>query len=147
MNKYLWDLNIEEIPCGWEDFYQDALVEFPDGKMFEEYMNGPDDKYEFFSHPVKYRELMVYWFNFHKAKAQKLIESEILLTDRKAISNLIKHDMVLYHLITTWISDDLTMDFFNPDSVERDFFDPDWYFSCDEYNQSKGYSELRFIQF
>lgn len=147
MNKYLWNLDIEELPCGWENIYQDALVDFPDGKTFKETMNGPDDIYEFFSNPVKYKELLIQLFNFHKSKAQELFESNDLLTERKAISNLIKHDMALDYLITTWVSTDLTLDSFDPNTVERDIFDPDWYFSNDDYNQSKGYSKLRFIQF
>lgn len=140
-------MDIEELPCGWENIYQDALVDFPDGKTFKETMNGPDDIYEFFSNPVKYKELLIQLFNFHKSKAQELFESNDLLTERKAISNLIKHDMALDYLITTWVSTDLTLDSFDPNTVERDIFDPDWYFSNDDYNQPKGYSKLRFIQF
>ncbi|MGE1211103.1 hypothetical protein [Bacillus pumilus] len=147
MNKYLWNLDIEELPCGWENIYQEALVDFPDGKTFKETMNGPDDIYEFFSNPVKYKELLIQLFNFHKSKAQELFESNDLLTDRKALSNLIKHDMALDHFVSTWVSTDLTLDSFDPNNVERDIFDPEWYFSNDDYNQSKGYSKLRFIQF
>ncbi|MED1480778.1 MULTISPECIES: hypothetical protein [Bacillus] len=147
MNAYLWNLDIEELPCGWENIYQEALVDFPDGKTFKETTNGPDDIYEFFSNPVKYKELLIQLFNFHKSKAQKLFESNDLLTDRKAISDLIKHDMALDHLVSTWVSTEKTLDSFDPNTVERDIFDPEWYFSNDDFNQSKGYSKLRFIQF
>ena len=28
----LWDFNIEEIPCSWNDIYEEALEECPQGK-------------------------------------------------------------------------------------------------------------------
>ena len=57
MKKFLWDLDIEEIPLGWVDQYNQALNQSPNG--IPHLINGE----KFYVHPVKCRELLVQVFN------------------------------------------------------------------------------------
>ena len=67
----LAELKIEEIICGWEESYEYALKECPNGTILDTDPNGN----RYFYHPVECRRLLLHEFN--KAK----LEVELYLFD------------------------------------------------------------------
>jgi hypothetical protein len=105
MKKYLWDLDLVEIPCGWEDIYQDALKHCPDGMPL--LIKG----YKFFYHPVKYRQILLDTFATAKEKCLKIIKSEHL--NQKELSELLENDIILFNVLFEWCLDHLEEPFFD----------------------------------
>jgi hypothetical protein len=105
MQKYLWDLNLNEIPCGWEDVYQDALKHCPDGMPL--LIKGT----KFFYHPVKYREVLLNIFVTAKDKCLDIMQNECL--NQKQLSELLENDIILFNVLFEWCLDHLEKPFFD----------------------------------
>ena len=63
MDKFLWNLNIEDIQCGWECLYQEALQNYPDGKIVEVISHCGTHIEKVFFNPVECRRLIILKFN------------------------------------------------------------------------------------
>jgi hypothetical protein len=107
MQKYLWDLDLHEIPCGWEDVYQDALKHCPDGMPL--LIKGT----KFFYHPAKYREVLLDTFAIAKEKCLDIMKNECL--NQKQLSELLENDIILFNVLFDWCQDSY--------SLEKPFFD------------------------
>ncbi|MCM3312010.1 hypothetical protein CHH78_02290 [Shouchella clausii] len=128
MAKYLFDLDLEEIPLGWEEAYQEALTRCPDGEIIPPL---PDDAFNrpCFYHPVAYRALILKTFNKYKLLARRLMEEQ--KPDIKSwITELVKVDIILYKLLSLWVSEFMDISCYDPKDFNSDVFGAnDSYFS------------------
>ncbi|WP_353096387.1 hypothetical protein [Tissierella praeacuta] len=151
MVKYLWDLNLDEIPLGWENTYQEASIKSPHGEI----VSIPESNYDeisinrYFYHPVKYRNELYRLFNEFKVKAKDLFESKGNHEFRPFINELIKYDCILYNILYEWtlVDDELDGSSFDPDYIKnilqnfRDYFDS----SSFETDFDKQYNKYKLI--
>ncbi|MBW7651543.1 hypothetical protein [Anoxybacillus sp. ST4] len=105
MRKYLWHLDLNKIPCGWENVYQDALKNCPNGMPL--LIKGT----KFFYHPVKYRETLLEIFSTAKEKCLEIMKNECL--DRKQLSELLENDIILFNVLFEWCLEDMDETFFD----------------------------------
>lgn len=107
MNKFLWDLDIENIPCGWESVYQTALNECPDGKVLElmssDYSGA--STYEVDYNPVECRNILINRFNELKSEAIEIYSNLHNLDFKVAINKLFKIDILLFNILSEWTFD------------------------------------------
>lgn len=103
--EYLWDLNLEEIPLGWDERYQQELKENPEGR-YEIIPDFPTEsaEYKVFYHPVGYREKLLSLFKDIQEKAKKIFQND---EDFKTkMHTLLKMDIALYNILDEWVTDD-----------------------------------------
>lgn len=145
MSKFLWDLNIEDIPCGFESIYQDALIDCPNGKMVKTF--SCDSTGTTISaceyNPVEYRKIIINEFNKFKTQAIEIFNNRNSLDFKECCNELLKIDTLLYSLISEWTctSDIFCDDEFQPQFISNhiknislaSYFDD----ADDEYNQFK----------
>lgn len=105
MRKYLWHLHLKKIPCGWENVYQDALKNCPNGMPL--LIKGT----KFFYHPVKYRETLLEIFSTAKEKCLEITKNECL--NRKQLSELLENDIILFNVLFEWSLEDAEKMFFD----------------------------------
>lgn len=144
MEKYLWDFVIEDIPCGWEETYQEALRNCPDGEiiMMECSLEEYDERV--FYHPVKCRELLINRFNELKSKAMHLVKNKNTLSVNEFVFEIFKVDAELFSLLTTWSYSD---DQFEGGSFNPQRFLNGWDYSfyiMDDFHDND-YANLRII--
>lgn len=130
MAKYLWNLNLDKIPLGWEDTYKESIVNCPDGKLIPSDESWDDIQRSYFFHPVKYRQLIIENFNNHKANAIELMDKKYSLNFKDFINQIIKTDVILYNLLFDWICDEDSFDIssFNPNNFYNNILDCEFYF-------------------
>ena len=145
MSKFLWDLNIEDIPCGFESFYQDALINCPNGKIVETISSDSSgttiSTCEY--NPVECRKILITEFNNLKSKAIEIFSNRNSLDFKECCNELLKIDALLYTLISEWTctSDIFCNDDFQPQFISNhiknisltSYFDD----ADDEYSQFK----------
>lgn len=120
MSKFLWDLNIEDIPCGFESVYQDALINCPNGKIVETIFCDSSgttiSTCEY--NPVEYRKIIINEFNKFKTQAIEIFNNRNSLDFKECCNELLKIDTLLYALISEWT---FTTDIFCDDSFQPQF--------------------------
>ncbi|MED1790505.1 hypothetical protein P4V47_24085 [Brevibacillus laterosporus] len=133
MATYLWDLDLEQIPLGWSETYQDALESCPNGELVAvDYSNYYGEKIErYFYHPIKCRELLIQIFNQKVDRARNLVDSEKKL--KPFINELFKIDVCLFNLLELWTTPDDEIEGvrLDPRKLEEDLIDVGNYFECD----------------
>lgn len=143
----LWNLKIEEIPCGWEQTYQYALSDCPNGKNVEfKYMDHCDEMHieRYFYDPVKCHDLIIEEFNALKNKAENLIANRDKLDLSSFISRIVNIDVHLYHLLNDWITPEEDMDCscYNPEIFSKNH---DYAFYVDESFANTKFYHLRLL--
>lgn len=123
MIKFLWDLDLDKIPIGWENVYQDSLINNPNGntiKLFSSNYDGTVTSEDYFSHPIKCKELIYDLFNKYKSEAKELYENQDKYSFKQVVNELFKLDTLLFHLLSDWVaSDEYHEDtIFNPKDYE-----------------------------
>lgn len=115
----LWDLNIEELPCGWESIYKEALVHYPEGTTFHYPATDCQEEINCVYHPTKCREILINRFNQVKDEVNMLLNNREKLELKKFVSGLVNADAELYYLLKQWDYDeDLVDQFsFNPETI------------------------------
>ncbi|VDG73401.1 Uncharacterised protein [Clostridium carnis] len=147
MYKFLWDLDIENISCGWENEYQKALIECPEGKYADCItLNGHDfEKVEY--NPVSCRNIIITKFNQLKLEANELYSNRNNLDFKMCCNRLFQIDVMLYNLLSTWTysNDVFCNDEFDPNTILNDIESP----SASSYfdNLNPEFDSLKFINF
>lgn len=147
MANFLWDLEIENISCGWEFLYREALANYPDGKFVETITSdshGTQVKKCFF-HPVMCRQLLVNKFNALKLEANELYKNINTLDFKMCCNRLLKIDILLYYILLEWTYTSVVYcnDEFQPDVFIKniDNYSYDTYFE----DESSEFYSLKFI--
>ena len=124
---YLWELEIDKIPCGWEETYKEALQECPNGKLIE--IDYGDEFKEYFYNPVACHELIVTSFNKAKLQAYTILAEKNQFELGEFVDKIVKVDAKLFYIIYMWTLDNEDMD-------------------CSSYNPQKFLSsnELEFME-
>lgn len=121
MSNFLWNLNIEAIPCGWESIYKTALNDCPNGTVKEIVLSDSSGVYneKCFYNPVKCRNLIIEKFNSLKVEALELYNNRYKLDFKVCCNKLIHIDIMLYNLLTEWTyeSDVFSNDDFQPKNI------------------------------
>ncbi|NFO86499.1 hypothetical protein FDC58_10445 [Clostridium botulinum] len=147
MNKFLWDLDIENIPCGWENEYQKALIEYPEGKYADciAYDGKSFEKVEY--NPVACRNLIVNKFNLLKIQANELYLNRDTLDFKMCCNRLFQIDIMLYNLLSTWTYSDeiFCNDDFKSSEILNNIKSPSTYSYFDNLNPK--FDSLKFINF
>jgi len=108
----LAELKIEEIICGWQDAYDQAINECPNGMMLLGVDNFGDGKY--FYHPVECRRLLLHEFNKAKLDVEQVLNDRLKMSMDNFINKIVKLDAKLFSMINQWVSEDLDISCFNP---------------------------------
>lgn len=128
--EFLWDLNLEEIPLGWEERYQQELKDNPNGRYesIPEFSSDGAKEYTVFYDPVGYRKKLLLMFKEIQGKAKAEFEKE---EDFKLkMHNLLKLDIALYNLLDEWVTDDWwDVSCMDPFKIEDDIKGTSEYFS------------------
>jgi hypothetical protein len=150
MAKYLWDLNLDEIPLSWENVYQDALANYPDGELIPSDESWDDIQRNYFFHSVKYRQLIIETFNKYKTNAIELMGKKHSLDFKDFINQIIKTDVILYNLLFDWICDEDSFDIssFNPNNFYNNIVNYEFYFKDNsDLNGFEQIESLKLINF
>lgn len=138
--KGLWNINLKNIPLGWNTIYQEALAMFPNGQINKSY----------FYDPVGYRDKLLKVFEEEKKKALELIEDQSVPFSEKA-NLLLKIDVKLFNIIYEWVDSKKFADIsvFNPKNLLLN--DIENYFTSEvdnEYNPRLfEFTVLKFIKY
>jgi len=133
MTKHLWDIDIETLNLGWEETYQDALKNCPNGEIIPS--TTMTDVEHVFSrhiyHPVGYRKKIIELFNRKKAEAISVLEKQ---SDLQTLTNeIFKIDVCLFSLLTSWVTLDEELETsFDPKEIETNMFNVETYFAYDK---------------
>lgn len=100
--KYLWEINIEELPLAWINDLQKARLECPDGMNLTYTFNGTT--YTHFIHPVLMHSKLISTFNEYKSLAQNAIHRTIY-NPREFVPSIMECDTALYNLLYFWLLD------------------------------------------
>lgn len=124
MNKHLWHLNIEQIPLGWQEEYDNALNKYPNGMPLLVRKN------KFNVHPVSYKKQLIQKFN--ESKEQALFLQNNLDNDPQSLSKLLELDIILFKVLFLWLIDGTLVDetFFDINKLQdsKYFIDIECYF-------------------
>lgn len=147
MNKFLWNLNIESIPCGWETVYKDALKDCPNGKPEQIMLSNSSGIYteNIFYDPVKCRNLIIEKFNNLKVEAIELYSDRYKSDFKVCCNRLIQIDVILYNLLIDWTytSEAFSNDEFQPKNIFKQIenYNINSYFENSDFK----YDSLKFI--
>ncbi|MGO0058601.1 hypothetical protein ACTID9_00800 [Brevibacillus fluminis] len=143
MAKYLWDLDLENIPLGWEETFRDALRICPDGEITPiSYSSYHGEKLErYLYHPVKFRDRLIELFNADKAKAVNLMESNTI--SDSFLNQLFKIDVRLFNILDAWLTpdDEIEGEMLDPREMEQKLLDYRVYFQCEDEELVEIYNE------
>jgi hypothetical protein len=132
----LWDLEIEKIPCGWEEEYQNALQEHPNGTVIE-CDEGCNEVSKYYYHPVQCHDLLIRNFNKAKIDAKSLLAERNNLELGDFINGIVRIDALLLYIIDTWVTDMMDCSCFNPEKImpqsDKDIFET--YFTSNEFEK------------
>ena len=146
MNKqvrYLWELKIIDLPLGWEEYYQLALKEFPDGENID-LSDGT-----FFCRPVEYRTKLIENFEKYSNEAQEVFNDNNLNFQDKC-NKLLKLDVILNNILSDWINDTYDSSIFNPNDINYELIsndDLEFYFNNNNFSDLQKYIvDLKFFK-
>lgn len=140
MQEHLWDLNIEDIPLGWDDIYKQALEECPNGEY--EHCEDTFGESTYWCNPVACKSILISKFNSLKLQAKQIFDDKNLLS--RSISELFSIDVMLYNILSNWTFTEYEFSSFNDTKFLDNINDLEVYF--DEAGCSiKDYLPMRFI--
>jgi hypothetical protein len=148
--RYLWELDLAQVPLGWEKTYNEALEECPTGTYITipDYDASVSGETRCWYNPVKYHQTLLETFNRLKQKALSIISKE-QDTPLHKIDDLIKIDICLYAILDLWLDDDNFFDgsSFDPNSLGdiKTIMKYDFYFDWDHNNTHNKYEGLRLV--
>ncbi|WP_130807675.1 hypothetical protein [Senegalia massiliensis] len=149
MTKYLWQLNLDDIPLGWEQIYKEAIKEYPHGEIFSFENLNYDDTNRYFYHPVKYRDEIYRLFNKYKIEAKYLFDSKDKYNFKTFTTKIVKLDSILYNLLFYWTQEEKEVDgsCFDPRDLEEDIYSFESYFDFDDFESQfqKTYNKYKII--
>lgn len=140
---YLWDLEIEKIPCPWweEEWVQKHIRDFPNGEHYKiETGNQFGDKIiTGFIHPAACRRIIIDAFNKAKSPAQDILMNQNKFTLKEFIAKIIEIDAIIFELLDLWTGDWIDESSLDPkDILPQDEFLFEIYFD-DKDNQFNKY--------
>lgn len=139
---FLWDLNISEIPIGWQKEFDIAKLETPNGEYVTYQVNNDESDTYYYNIPAS-KEFLENTFNEQKAKAQELYSESM---DSQTISKLIECDILLYNVLCYWVMDeDIEFSDFNPDFITKSIYDTNCYLTSSYWGSMRKYDGLRFF--
>lgn len=108
MKQHFWDLDLSQIPLGWEDVLQNAIDTCPKG----EYIIDEETNETYWYDPVGYKAQLKEMFEDLKQQAKTLYVSLNRISDQfdEQVTALLKIDIQLYNIIFNWCLDGLIMD-------------------------------------
>lgn len=123
---YLWDIEIETIPLGWDEEYQKAMKLYPHGITY----TSNDTNDHNFRDPVGYRQRLIEMFTFYSRKAKQVVSNGPL---RDQFHELLLWDIRLFNVLIYWLSPSPSFDpgEFDTDEIDRFMDIPDYYYECD----------------
>ncbi|BAQ11486.1 hypothetical protein OXB_3016 [Bacillus sp. OxB-1] len=117
MPEYLWDIDIEQLPLGWSDIYEDAFENYPNGMMIE----------GVFFHPVDYHAQLLSYFHTYQAKAKAAYGNLQKQFDRDTLNLLVAYDKFLYSILLVWLDDERDSSQFDSSKLDKELKDSIWY--------------------
>ena len=114
--KYLWDLDITNIECGWQEYYELAKNEFPNGEEMILLDNRPC-----FCNPVEYRNKLICSFKKNSKIAKQTFNNDDINFVEK-LNILLRIDILLYMYLHMWTNVNYDSSIFNPDDICEDYF-------------------------
>ncbi|SHH54162.1 hypothetical protein SAMN02745135_01131 [Caloranaerobacter azorensis DSM 13643] len=126
MVKHLWELSLNQIPLAWSKFYEDSLLNYPEGKYIEiKTIDG--QVFKTWVNPVQYKNLIEHYFNKFKIQAKDLLKNQNNIDLKDFIQQLVDIDVALYNLLFEWA--------FEKDSIDENprLYNPYTYFSSKQY--------------
>lgn len=150
MSKYFWDLNLSEIPLGWQEDYEYALLNCPHGKTIstpELSENGIIERKCFYN-PVACRNLLLNEFSNYQKQAIELYHNACKENFQLTATELIRIDTILRSIIFYWVCDEHDISSFKDTSVYSDihFCEYDCYFSFETLDYMKPYETYKFFR-
>lgn len=108
MKQHFWDLDLSQIPLGWENKLQHAMNTCPNGK----YITDENTNETYWYDPVGYKAQLEEIFENLKKQAQPIYDSLDKSSEQfdEQITTLLKIDIQLYNIIFEWRLDNLDMD-------------------------------------
>lgn len=161
VSKHFWELDLDEIPLGWEKIHKYALENIPEGKVYKseiEDIHGDTITEELLYDPVGYKKVLYRLFNEYKVKAKGLWSSRNLYDPDLFSDNLLELDAILHHILYNWCRfgelDDI--EFYDSKDIERQIltdsvqfyldsleFDGDFE---DKYNEYKAINNTDYLE-
>jgi hypothetical protein len=117
MAKYLWDLNIEDLPLGWQSVYDEAVRDYPKGK-YVQWAATNDEVIKNWVDPVQTYDLFKRTIMDYKNRAMTIFQNYRDPDVRNTFTRLLRVDVALFNLFVNWnmecldVEHHLTM--FNP---------------------------------
>lgn len=135
MQKFLWDIEIEEIPCGWADVLEQSINYYPNGTnvqyKFQSAYEDNSEVHSYWCHPVEFRKRIIDYFNIIKDHAKEYYYPEIFFSQEETIE-LVRYDIILYNLLFLWSYKEWDYSCFDPEDVKKERFDYDFYFEKED---------------
>lgn len=101
MARYLWDLQLEDFACGWQNIYDEAAENFPMGKHIEWTATNGTLVREWID-PVQTYELMKKTFSNYKSQAQDIVQNLGEIEIGYGFTQLLNFDVALFNLLIDW---------------------------------------------
>ena len=106
---YLWDLEMEQLPLGWEEEYHQALQAYPNGKIIPRKFSGNryynDVPSPYFRDPVTYHRWLINLFHRYRNQALRLLSNgQPPKNNWSAMQKLLAIDIRLFNLLMFWVS-------------------------------------------
>lgn len=138
MAEFLWELDIEKLPLGWNSIYEDACENFQNGIEFEKH----------FIHPIECRIQLLTYFNTYKEKAKSTYERLLKEFDSEVLHSLLKYDQILYSTLYEWLHDSRDHSEFDPKDIPSQVNDHYGYVLSPKGDMSfiEPYKKLQFIK-
>lgn len=146
--KSFLSTGIEALPFGWNDLYQIALSQYPNGKIFAGLWNMPSigiydtQVTAYFTNPVAFREMLIREYRKHQQNAIMMSASYHRTNDHSLVGGLVLEDMMLYNLASEWCTP-----YRSPEDAAPHFLDPEKYLAdFEQYNPDRAYFAEHFVE-
>lgn len=108
--KCFLNTDLSDFPFGWENIYQEALSEHPEGitltEIFSHPLAGDQPQYLIYrTDPVGYRSMLLREYRLCQDRGNALVNQFRLSGDLSLLSELIAEDIKLYILACSWCSE------------------------------------------
>lgn len=103
MAQFLWDLSLQDFPCGWQHLYEEAFREYPKGKEIE-WVSTTKILVKEWVDPVQTYHLLQKTFLNYKTKALDIMANLNALEMRDSFTQLLNIDVALFNLLFNWIA-------------------------------------------
>ncbi len=146
--KYLFDLNLEDLPFGWDAEYKRALIETPNGSIESIPATEYDGSYQiktYYFNPIASRELILNTFKKYQLIAQRLI-SQNDFPFHSDLSELIKADIVLYNCISAWVEDFVDVTYYDPKDTSDDLLNVSLSYFSQPTTEMQEFEHLKLIK-